>query len=538
MDESERVLTNHAVPVQEPSAHEHFLSHEIWSEESLRESRKFHFGRAAFGGVMVGALAVLFQVALRNVEDGRTIAAAWLSPHPLAQWVVMLLGCSTLAGLAAWMTQTYAPEAAGSGIPNVKAVVLGMIPFPWFRILVMKFVGGCVGLAAGLSMGREGPTVHIGAAVGKGLAQNLKLPLRSHRALIAAGAGAGLAAAFNAPLAGFLFVIEEICGEMSPVTYGAALIACVSADAVHRLLLNQFYEFRIPVQSTPALAMLPFAAVLGTLAGLLGVVFNRVLVGTMLYCRKFPWWRAIFIGTVSGAVAIVAPRLSGGGNKTTEALLNGTLAFGVWGLIGLLAGKFLFTCLSYAAGVPGGFFAPLLCMGAILGFVFAHFVHSVTGASLDPTVFAILGMGALFAGSTRALITGTVLIVEMTGNFSLLYATIVAGLCAYLVAEALREVSVYDTLLEEEIKSGPKDREGIFGPALAEVFVEHGSLLDGRQIHDLPELSKSALVSVLRGKNEFVPPQKMHIKAGDVVVFIAETNEPRLIHHLHLLGQA
>ncbi|MBX7244257.1 MAG: H(+)/Cl(-) exchange transporter ClcA [Candidatus Sumerlaeaceae bacterium] len=489
-------------------------------------------------GLLAGLIAVAFQVSLEFAEQARDTLVARIPGSWVTHLGLSALICGILTGVAALMTHRYCPDAAGSGIPSVKGIVLGFFPFPWLRVIVVKFVGGCLSLGAGLSMGREGPTVHLGAAVARGLAHWLKLPLRSHRVLIAAGAGAGLAAAFNAPLAGFLFVIEEISGELTPVTYGTALIACVVADAVHRLLLGQGSAFSVVGHVAPQLGLLPLVVVLGALLGGFGVLFNRALLKCTVFSKRLPWWRAVPIGVISGVILVNWPMLSGGGNRTAEAVLNGHFQAGVLVFAGLIAGKLVFTCLSYSASVPGGIFAPMLLMGALFGHAFAIVCTNVTGYPLDPTVFALLGMAAFLTASTRALITGTVLIVEMTGSFSLLYAVILASLSAYLVAEMLREISVYDSLLDDQIRAHPSSQLGTYGPALTEVFVEPGSLLDGRQIDDLPSVSKSALVSVLRGENEFPPPLKMHLRAGDVVVFVMETNHAATVHELHLLGRA
>lgn len=498
----------------------------------LRESRRSHFWRAAVVGLLAGLAAVLFQFALEGAEKLRE-AFVWgfqaVGPFGVVATVVF---SSLLAGAAGYLTSQYAPEAAGSGIPHTKAVLLNLRQLRWLPVTVIKFVGGFLALGAGLSLGREGPTVHIGACIGKGLSEKLRVPKRSHRTLIASGAGAGLAAAFNAPLSGFLFVIEEMQREMTPVTYGAALIAAVVADAVTQLVIGHHPAFRITGYDAPAMALLPLVALLGALAGVLGVFLNRSLLRAGQIMQGWNWRKSLAVGAVAGLAVWFMPAIAGGGHHTAEIVASGDLAVmasPLRYLFLLLIGKYLLTLLSYGAGVPGGVFAPMLAMGAFLGLTFGQISRLVfPDAGINSAAFAVLGMAALLTGSVRTPLTSIVLVLEMTHNFEQLYALIVASLVAYLVAEGFRDRPLYEALLEHDLQK-PTPAGGVEpDPILLELYVEASSFLDNCQVQDIPLPEGCVIVSVLRGKNEFAPPDKFHIHAGDVVVFLVEGNNPRL----------
>lgn len=506
----------------------------------LREGKRRHFIRAAVVGVLAGGIAVLFQLALNGAEALRLLLVETLQDFGRFRLLTTIVYCATVTGAAGYLTWRYCPESAGSGIPHVKAVLLNMRRFRWLSVAATKFVGGFLAIAGGLSLGREGPTVHIGAAIGQGLAEKLNVPKRSHRTLIAAGAGAGLSAAFNAPLAGFLFVLEELQRELTPTTYGTALIASVCADAVTRAFMGQRTSFHIVGYDAPSLKLLPWILLLGLLLGLFGILYNKCLMGMSGWMGKFTWWKAVAVGAVSALVTWYAPSLAGGGHGTAETVLSGKYAgHGALGvLFFLLMGKMLFTVLSYSAAVPGGIFAPILVMGAFGGLLFGEAMHQVApGLAINSSAFAVLGMAALFSASVRAPLTGIVLIVEMTGNYEQLYALILASLSAYLVAEALRNEPIYEALLERDLQKPDPAAHNESEPALTELYIEPGSYLADRQVNDLELPEGCVLLTVLRGENEFVPPAQMHLRAGDVVVFLAEKNDSRLAHTLIKLAE-
>lgn len=501
----------------------------------LREHRRYQFARAAIVGLGAGVAAVLFQYALNTAETARDGLAHRLGNiSPVLTCVLLPLLCAGAAGLAGWLTRRFAPEAAGSGIPHVKGTLMHVRVLNWRRLLPVKFIGGVLAIGAGLSLGREGPTVQMGAAVGQAASELMKLPRRSRGQLIAAGAGAGLAAAFNAPLAGFIFTLEELQREFSPLTYGTALIAAVVADIVTRSVTGQHSSFHLSEYPMPPLTALPLFALLGLLAGVMGVLFNR----SLLWClRRFHAWRTIprwarpaLVGAVAGLLIFVLPQAVGGGHATAEMVLSG--GYSPVHFIGFLAvlliAKFALTVLSYAAGVPGGIFAPLLVLGAVLGLMTGQ-----TGSLLFPALahtpaFAVVGMAAAFAAIVRAPLTGIVLIIEMTGNYEQLFPLLVACMIAFLVAERLHNKPIYEALLEYDLeRSGYVEHPEAGEPVTMNLAVEAHSSLDGRRVADLDLPADCLMVLIVRGGREIFPAEHTRLLAGDLLTFFVRGDAPQ-----------
>jgi CIC family chloride channel protein len=430
----------------------------------LEPSRRSHFIRAGVVGILAGAVAVAFQVSLDYAEQGRMALLSTLHRNVSWGWMILPVIAAALGGIAAYLTSRFAPAASGSGIPHIRAVLAGKRSFRWKRILPVKFVGGVLALGAGFSVGREGPTVQMGACVGAGLSDVLKLDAHSRKNLIASAAGAGLGAAFNAPLAGFIFVIEELQREISPFTVVSSLIASVFAVAVSRYFSGQLPSFHVHGFPLPPLTALPLFALMGLFAGYAGVFFNATLLWAMKFSSRLRmqmWQKAAIVGALTGFVGWWLPDALGGGHRIAESILRGNFTSGslTFFLIVLLLGKFVLTITGYASGIPGGVFAPLLVFGAIIGQLFGHVSDAIfPGAGTPPAAYAVVCMAAIFTSTIRAPLTGIVLILEMTGNQEQLFALILTCLVAYLVAEHARSTPLYDALLEFDLA---KDKANI-----------------------------------------------------------------------------
>ncbi|MBP7147542.1 MAG: H(+)/Cl(-) exchange transporter ClcA [Acidobacteria bacterium] len=497
-----------------------------------KERRRRQFLRAALVGLIAGLLAVLFKEAVQRTRVVSAYVAALTPQWGLGAIVPLVLVASALGALVAWLTGRYAAEAGGSGIPHVKAVLLGARVIRPVRLLLIKFGCGFGALAAGMSLGREGPTVQMGAAVGKLVGDVLRVRRRSYPALIASGAGAGLAAAFNAPLAGFIFVMEELKREMSPLTYGTALIGSVSAVAVSRFMSGQGSSFTLPGVAPVPLRVLPLVALFGCLAGLMGVLFNKALVAAMQLREQLRIPRAVagaFVGALSGLLLVVFPDVTGVGHDVTERLLAGrfTAQHLVLGALAVFAGKLVLTVLSYATGVPGGIFAPLLVMGAFFGFAFGCAAQLVLpDAAISPAVFGTIGMCGMLAGSVRAPLTGVVLIVEMTSEYGLLYALLLGAFAAYLAAEGVRDEPIYERLLQRDLHAARGFVHPESEPVVLEVLVEPDSRLDGKRVRELESLPGTLVATVQRGSRHIVPNPETLLLAGDVLTVVTEGHDP------------
>jgi CIC family chloride channel protein len=412
-----------------------------------RDSVRLHL-RALFVGVLVGIGAVLFHACLDQGESlrgrFRDAAREWGWAGRLALLSILVVAISA----AAWLVRRFAPEASGSGISDVESVLREGHQIRWLRVPIVKFVSGVLGIGAGLALGREGPTVQMGASIGEMSAGRSP---EGRLDLIAIGAGAGLTAAFNAPLSGMIFVGEELRVGFRPTLCSAALLAVVTADAIVRMVLGARPELGARELSVHLPGHLPLFMVLGVLTGLSGVLFNRVLIASLRGCR----WLARQVGawlipyTVAVLVAVITwydPTWVGGGQSLLGAALDGRIAAASAGV--LLAVRFVLTVGSYSTGSAGGIFAPLLLLGALVGLLFAAALAPLTGPldTKTTTPFVLAAMAGLFSGVVRAPLTGVLLMVEMASAYELLLPLLLVSLLAKWTADALGDMPVYEAL--------------------------------------------------------------------------------------------
>jgi CIC family chloride channel protein len=412
--------------------------------------RRHILPKALVVGLVAGLLATAFRLALARAEAGRV---AWLSHYGPGLRIPLAVALGALGGGSAlWLVRRFAPDAGGSGIPQLKGFVLGERGIEWRRLLPVKFLAGLLGIGSGLALGREGPTIQMGGATGLMVSEWFRVrPGEGERkALIAAGAGAGLAAAFNAPLAGVMFVLEELAGNFTPVVFVSAFLASVAADVVGRVLTGEMPVFPLHDLPAPNVSALPASLLLGLACGLGGVLFNRCLLKSLdLYARlRWPAWSVgALAGAIAGAAGGLLPGVAGGGGLLAERALTGEIALHWLPL--LLAARFLLTMTSYGTGTAGGIFGPLLVLGALGGLAFGQTLHALLPAwAARPETFAVIGMGGLLTAIVRAPLTGIVLMIELTGKYDFMLPLLACCLVAYGVAEALHDTPIYEALRE------------------------------------------------------------------------------------------
>lgn len=488
--------------------------------EALRrrhERRRRIFPRALLVGAVAGLVASFFRAGLERFEEWRGLLVQRL--HPLGGVglaALVVLGAAG-AALAVWLVRRFEPAAGGSGIPQLKAVLHRLSPMSGGRLIAVKFAGGLAAIGSGLALGREGPTIQMGGAVGRVVAR--RLPSSSHERgiLIAAGAGAGLAAAFNAPLAGLVFVLEEIQKNFAPGVFTATFLASVTADAVSRFLFGQTAVFHTPPIPTPPLGSLPLFVLLGGAAGLLAVAFDRGLLAVLrLFDRTSGRGRLLAAAAVGAAIAAVAwfaPALAGSGGPLVAHTLAGHGALGL--LLLTLVLRFAMTIFSYGTGAPGGIFAPMLVLGSqaglALGVAAAAVAPTLAG---EPRAWAVVGMAALFAGTVRAPLTGIVLMVEMTESYTLMLALLAASFAAQWVADRLGEPPIYDSLLERELRrTGAVERPE--GALLVDLDLLPGAPFSGRRVADLGLPAGCLIVALERRAEHLVVSGETVLRAGD-----------------------
>jgi CIC family chloride channel protein len=480
---------------------------EIQEYLDIRQQRRWIFPRAALVGAGAGAVALGFRAALTGADALRNGLIAWAQRMPLWGWIFPILFSALGAGISVALTRRFAPETSGSGIPHLEAVLHRFRKLNWKRVLPVKFIGGIISIGSGMALGREGPTVQMGGAVGDAISGWLKVSPRERLILISAGAGAGLAAAFNAPLSGLIFVLEEVRRDFQPIVFGAVFVAAAIADIVTRIGSGQFPVFAVPSYPMPPLTSLPIFALLGVIAGLFGVLFNRgLLTAISLYARlpdRFVLPAAAITGGVIGLVGWFSPLMLGSGHTLAETTLKGDLLLAAIPLFFII--RFLLTTTSYGSGAPGGIFAPLLVLGALIGLALGQIANYLAPAIVPiPAVFAVVGMAAYFTAIVRAPLTGIMLIVEMTGNYSQMLPLLVACFCAYAVAEFMKDLPIYEALLERDLNRGG-DKYLLEKPVVVDLTIQMDAPFAGREVRFLGLPPGCILVRCSDGKREWVP---------------------------------
>ena len=403
---------------------------------------------AALAGVLIGLVGSAFRLILQQalLLSQRMLAFA----DALGSWGILVPVLTVaLCAAAARALVRLAPEAGGSGVQQIEAMMRLESEPTRLRVLLVKFFGGSLALGSGLALGREGPTIQMGAAIGASLAQAARLAAADIRIMAAALSGAGLGVAFAAPLAGVLFTFEEISRRFSVRLMLASLLACAVAWQTSLLLLGDGPIFKVP--AIPPLdwtALLP-ALLFGCLMGALGVVYNRLVItlleGADRFARVPGEVKAGLIGAVIGLIMWFEPTWVGGGEPLTQQLLDNPGGM-LLPLLLILGVRLLIGPLSYAAGTPGGLFAPALLIGALCGVLFAGLCNTYLSMQISPVAFALLGMTAFFAAVVRAPLTGIAVIIEMTAISSLIMPMLLTTAMAVAVASAMRSPPIYDTL--------------------------------------------------------------------------------------------
>lgn len=402
---------------------------------------------AIFTGVFSALGVVCFRIA---IEWGRT---AFLGASLRPSWPAVLLA-PTLGGLAVGLlVERVFPLARSSGVNLTKAALYvyeGRVPA---ASVFGKFLTAALAIGSGHSLGPEDPSLHIGAGLSSIVGRGLRLSRERLRLVPSLGAAAGLAAAFNSPVTAVLFVIEEVVGRWSAGVLGAVILAAVSGVSVAHWFLGSEPLFRVPVVETVSPAELLAYAALGLVGGLAAVVFLKTVLFARPRLRALPRWTRCLQPAVAGALVGVIglgwPEVMGAGYGTVDQVLHGDQA---WQLLALLAAlKILATALSFSSGTPGGLFAPTLVMGALVGGAVGRWQADLLPGLTGPVgVYVLVGMGTLFAGNLRAPMTSVFMILEITGNYSIVLPVMISNTIAYLVSRAFQRQPVFDALARQD----------------------------------------------------------------------------------------
>ncbi len=487
-------------------------------------------GEGLLVGIFGGAAVTLYRMSLSAAERLLRFITGLAVGHPLAVvgwFAVLAVLCFIVCRLMLWE-----PYTQGSGIPQTDAEVMGRINMPWHRVMVAKFVEGTLCAFGGLSLGREGPAVQLGAVSGKAVSRGFKRGRGEERLLMTCGAAAGMSAAFSAPLTGVLFALEEIHKEFT-----APLILTVMASSVASDFLVSQVLGVSPVLKLVFLRDLPHAdyltvCALGVVCGFLGALHNKGMFDCQdkLYGRikkYLPYSRIAIPFAIAGVAAFAFPQLMCGGDAIIELMTshyNQPLLL----LVGLLVGKYLFTTVSFASGAPGGTLFPLVVMGVLIGAIFGTCVIDLTGMPQEYIAnFVVMGVAGLFAGVVRAPVTAVVLAFELTGSLDALLSVTIVSIIAFLVANLLEIDPFYEHLLANLLGSTPHDPQsnGKAGEkVLHSCWVGAGSQLEGKLIRDIDWPRDVRVVTVDRAGQEIVPTGSTRLLALDEILLIMNTD--------------
>lgn len=369
------------------------------------------------------------------------------------QWLALYILSFIIIAYLLKLIVAREPMCTGSGIPQIKGILQGDMSMRWFSVLWSKIIGGVLAIGAGMSLGREGPSVQIGACVGQGLSQTSRRTGFESRILMTAGAGAGLAAAFNAPLAGVIFGLEEMQKTISPALLLTGITASITAATVTEVVFGMSPVFSMGYLLPLPLNLFDVLVVAGIVIGLLGRLFNIALAYSLnTYSRLglSGMKKPLVPLALAGILGFVLPEILGGGNLLVDSLVVTDYTIGF--LCILFVGKFLFTMICFGSGVPGGIFLPMLVLGAAGGAVLAKLL--VLAGLLPAMYYAdiiVFGMAAYFSSVVKSPVTGSILILEMTGSFQHMLALLVVSLTAYVISDLTGGRPVYDELLDRAL---------------------------------------------------------------------------------------
>jgi CIC family chloride channel protein len=399
--------------------------------------------------LVIGALTGLTVVAFVLTTERLGMR---IYPVGSAAWRRVLMPVAGALSMG-YLLYRFFPDARGSGVPQTKAALFARNGVISLRTVLGKFACTAGTLASGIPLGREGPSVQVGAGIGSVLGRHLGLRPEKVKALLPVGAAAAIAAAFNTPMAAVLFALEEVMGDMHAPILGSVVLASATSWAVMRLLLGNDPLFKVPQYTLVHPLEFGIYAILGVAGGFLSFAFTWLLLNIRKYFLRLPrktrWWHPLVGGVLVGLMGWVVPQVLGVGYSYVGDALNGNMALKLMVLLVIL--KLFAVTTSYATGNAGGIFGPALFLGAMLGGVIGSVAHHLLpGYTATPGAYALVGMGALFAGIVRAPMTSVLMIFEMTRDYAVIVPLMIANLMSLFIASWLQKEPIYEALAHQD----------------------------------------------------------------------------------------
>ncbi|MDD3924157.1 MAG: chloride channel protein [Erysipelotrichaceae bacterium] len=485
-------------------------------------------------GVIVGLIVSFYRIVIEYGFEFAIIIYSGLRNNPIfiPFWLVILI----IVAYISYRLMRLEPFAKGSGIPQVEGIVLLGFKMKWHTVLLVRYIVGFLTSIFGLSLGREGPSIQIGAAGALALAENSTNNKLKENYLVTAGASAGLAAAFNAPLSGVIFALEEVHRTFSPNILIATTTAALTAD----IIAKYFFGLN-PVLSYTNVYSLPInyyflLIILGVLTGFLGTLVNKgLLLASDLYDKIPEFYRLLIALSIAMIIGLFLPQVLGGGQNLIKLSENAEISITMALL--LLIIKMLFTFTSFGSGVPGGIFMPILATGALVGTIFGQLLTSFNIPVYYVSAFCVCAMAGMMSSSVKSPVTSVILMAEMTGSLIHLLPVAIVAFISLLTSDLLRTVPIYEVLLEEMNKDD-KSIDHKKNGAIIEVSVELGSEVAGKKIKDINWPDNILIVAINRGKKEIVPNGENQIIQGDYLIVMSykqdfESTNSKLIQLCH-----
>ncbi len=478
-------------------------------------------------GILVGVIVGLYTKFANLLTEWSKEIYTLVHNNPI--WSPLLLAGLVVIAMLCYLLLKITPECKGSGVPRTEGVLRGLLTFRWLRVLLTTITSSLLTYFGGLSLGSEGPSIQIGATTAQGACRVLKCRMAWTRYIMSAGAGTGLAVAFNAPLTGIIFVIEEVQKKVTPMlllTAGCSVTIGVLTSNIMSLLwggTDYLFNFgSFPDQF--AFANIWMLLVLGIVIGLASVGFNWLIIHSQkIIPKKIPQWaKLIFAFLLCGGVGIALVDTVGGGHSLIMNIGEGKFIW--WMLLAILAIKLVLIPVSVNSGATGGLFIPMLTIGALIGGLFGNLFQL---AGLETSLFKLLiviAMSAFFGACVRTPITAMVLVMEVTGSFHHFLFTGIAIFTATLVAEFFKVPPLYDALLErnvEQEREGKKQKQISF-----KVIVEHNSFSDGKLIKDLLWPPECAVKTITKNGEQILASAETKLEGGDLLLIKAKTYNP------------